>query len=645
MSKVSEQKPLQKEVARAWDLALTGTPVLYLSGPITTGKRFVDLLRARQASTEAIERVRRENIDELLAAARQLRLQRNSVVVEPGSLEVRDWSQSDYHTLWEHLIEHHASAVVFMPGWEYSIGCTKEFGHALRKDIRMETLGGNPLSREEGIALLRAAELDLRSNGDSDRLLALAEELRSLRQGLAIETSSYVVSHAKRKDESLDFLAKQGMNVAQFVSFSPEAGKPYLAHARICDWTPSTKTSSRDLIRLLLERSSDGLVNIRSFQPHDAQSREFIYGLGNIDEAVNAVSRLSREGMHTIVNETIDVHDGGVSGVLMGGVMEFSPDDTPRCVEKPGTASLPRGIGRELLAAVYSVPIDLAVPFATRLEFSIHPRPRGWKRTNVLVWEFSDERFVDLRPDVKWPNNFSRMLGDKTFGLLIADQFGLPVPHTTVINRRIAPFSFGRDTGWHERWIRTAPLEQMPGLFSTYRGWTDPFALMKTEDAAGTKISSVLSQAGVYPAFSGALIVSADGRIIIEGRRGAGDSLMLGETQPEDLPENVVNDIHEVYRRAEAAFGPVRFEWVHDGRRLWVVQFHRGATETTDLWLTPGDADSWIEFDVAAGLSVLREVVSTLPPNTGIVLSGRIGLTSHLADLLRKTRTPARMKN
>ena len=57
--------------------------------------------------------------------------------------------------------------------------------------------------------------------------------------------------------------------------------------------------------------------------------------------ATSVLKRFSSQGLHTIVNETVDVNDGGVSGVLMHNVLEYSPDDTPRCVEKPGVASLP----------------------------------------------------------------------------------------------------------------------------------------------------------------------------------------------------------------------------------------------------------------------------------------------------------------
>ena len=103
-----------------------------------------------------------------------------------------------------------------------------------------------------------------------------------------------------------------------------------------------------------------------------------------------------------------------------------------------------------------------------------------------------------------WPNRFSRLLGDKAFGLLVADLLGLPVPATTVVGRRVAPFGFGRPTGGGERWLRTCPAEPVPGRFMTQRGWRDPFALLAAEDPSGTDLVAVLAQEGVRARWSGA---------------------------------------------------------------------------------------------------------------------------------------------
>lgn len=644
MSMLDTATVSHEAIVQAWDCAFAGSKVTYLSGPITTGIRYVRCLQSGGSSAW----VRKANSDDMLTTATWLRSKRNEIVIEPASFHLAQWSQEDYHRLWERFIERHVRLVIFMPGWEHSIGSALEFAHASANDIRTETPSGSQISIADGIALLTAARDQLRgyvANGD---LVELADQLDKVvgRLGRLLRSPSIVVSEDIRKDASLNLLAERGLNVAQFVSFSPENRKPRQAYARIAGRSANEAFPDlRSALEALLRASADRSINVRSYEPHDPQSREFLYGLTSVDDAAAAVQRLSADGLHTIVNETIDVKDGGVSGVLMGDVLEFAPDDTPRCVEKPGTASLSRGLGRELLATVYGFVIDLPVPFASRLEFSLHPRPRGWRATNIISWEFAGQEQIVPPARMVWPNKFSRLIGDKTFGLLIAHHLGLPVPRTTVVNRRVAPFSFGRSTGWDENWLRTAPPEQIPGLFTTHRGWIDPFELLRTEDPTSVGIASVLSQAGVYPAYSGALIVGADGETIIEGRAGTGETLMLGEGKPEVVPSGILQDVQEVYNRAEAALGPVRFEWVHDGKRVWVVQLHRGATESTLVRLTSGEANDWVEFDVTAGLTALRTLLGGLPPNTGLVLRGRVGLTSHMADVVRKSRAPARMTN
>jgi hypothetical protein len=87
--------------------------------------------------------------------------------------------------------------------------------------------------------------------------------------------------------------------------------------------------------------------------------------------------------------------------------------------------------------------------------------------------------------NIRWPNRFSRFIGDKPFGLLIADLLGLPVPKATVVGRRVAQLRFGRPTGGGEAWIRTCPTVQVPGKFTTQRGRRDPLESIASEDPNG----------------------------------------------------------------------------------------------------------------------------------------------------------------
>jgi hypothetical protein len=445
-----------------------------------------------------------------------------------------------------------------------------------------------------------------------------------------------------RKDRSLDELARIG-NVAQFVSFAPEAGATAQQFSRVAGHEPNAKfTTNRNALIELLASSSDRSINLRSFTPESPQSRAFHYGLKSHDEASSLLDRLLSEGMFVIANETVDVNDGGVSGVIQGDVIEFAPDDTPRCVEKGGTASLPTDLGLSILNCVYGFRPEVVDAGRGRLEFSIHPKPRGWRQTHTLMWEYEKTARVPTQARLTWPNKFSRHIGDKAYGLMIADAMGLKVPRTTVISRRVKPFLFGQHTGSQEIWTRTCPREQEPGRFTTGKGWLDPFALLAAEDPQGVSIASVLSQAGVPARFSGAAITDSEGKPIFEGIAGEGDAFMLGKKSPERMPDSVLKEVAETYNLARRKLGAVRFEWVHDGKQVWIVQLHRGGTSSVAATLVPGEASRWEVFEVSEGLEELRRLLHSLPGDVGICIKGEIGLTSHFADLLRKTNRPSR---
>lgn len=446
-----------------------------------------------------------------------------------------------------------------------------------------------------------------------------------------------------RKDHSLDKLAKVG-NVAQFVSFAPLDGKIEQQFSRVAGYDPNyTFATNREALISLLAGSPDGTINLRSFTPDSPRSRDFHYAIASVEEAHSILDRLSSDGLFVIANETVDVSDGGVSGVIQGGVIEFAPDDTPRCVEKEGVASLPLAWGLAIIRRVYGFEPDLVDAGKGRLEFSVHPKPRGWKKTHTLMWEYEASDSAPANSDLRWPNRFSRHIGDKAFGLLVADLIGAPVPRTTVIGRRVAPFSFGEPTGSLEVWTRTCPVEQEPGRFTTVKGWVDPFQLMHKEDPAGSAIASVICQAAVRARFSGAAITSRLGEPVIEGALGEGDRFMLGQRSPEDLPHVIVADVERAYQATASILGPVRFEWVHDGERVWIVQLHKGGTSSDAAMLVPGEPAEWAVFRASQGLEELRIFLAELPKDVGVRIEGEVGLTSHFADLLRKTKRPARI--
>lgn len=249
---------------------------------------------------------------------------------------------------------------------------------------------------------------------------------------------------------------------------------------------------------------------------------------------------------------------------------------------------------------------------------------------------------TELRAETRWPNRFSRFIGDKAFGLLVAHTVGLAVPLTTVISRALPPFTFGESTGIAEKWIRTCPVEQVPGKFTTQRGWRDPYKLMMDEDPKGDMLASILSQEGVEAVYSGALVTTPEGTQIIEGVKGSGDAFMLGQMAPQSLPDNVIQGVRRLYEKAELNLGPVRLEWVYDGSRAWAVQLHKGATVTTGRIVYPGKANLYHEFKLSEGINALRSLISKVEgTDDGIIVSGDVGVTSHIGDLLRRAKIPS----
>jgi hypothetical protein len=447
---------------------------------------------------------------------------------------------------------------------------------------------------------------------------------------------------APLKDAMLDRLAETG-NVAQFVSFSPDL---QLRFARLPDFGHRSG-SLQEAIDLLFKNSPEKKINVRSFRPDHPRGNEFIYGLELPEIAISHVRRLSADGLYTIVNETVDIHDGGVSGVLWGDTIEFAPDSNPRCVEEPDVCVLPRALGLRLLSTVYSFEPELAFAPGQRVEFSVHPVPRGVRRSHTILWELESREPLQARPLPCWPNRFSRFLGDKLFGLLVADALDLPVPHTTAISRRVAPFRFGRHTRSLVVWLRTCPREQVPGLLTTTRGWQDPFALMALEDPSGQSVPSVIAQSEVTPVCSGSLITERDGALLIEGVTGRGDAFMRGDVAPCPLPAEVNQAVEELHRNAAKRLGgPVRFEWVFDGAKVWIVQFHSGRTETQGVVIFPGSAKRFHRFPVERRLADLYDLAKKIEGSgDGIVLVGSVGLTSHMSDILRKARIPAYLES
>lgn len=442
------------------------------------------------------------------------------------------------------------------------------------------------------------------------------------------------------KDARLDQLASMG-NVAQFVSFGPDLQQRF---SRISGLEPNHYFANpRKAVMALLEHSPERKVNIRSFKPDDPQGHEFIYGIDSVDTAEQEIIRLATSGLFVITNETVSVNDGGVSGVVHGNVIEFAPGATPRIVETGRIVSVSRDIGERLLRNVYGFIPELPTEPELRTEFSIHPIRRGFASERTIIWELQELPTSHLHAIPRWPNAFSEFVGDKVFGLLLADAVGLKVPRMTVLCRNVAPFTFGDQTGSEVKWLRTSPRTPEPGFFPTVRGWTDPFELM--QKAVGQeRLSSIIVQDEVQARFSGALLTDRDDKPIVEGVTGFGDDFMLGRVGPSRLASDLVHRLEDLHAMLLRYVGGIRAEWCFDGKTVWVIQLQQEVAVSAGHTIVPGRVESELEFDVSDGLSGLRELIQLIEGKTvGIKIIGDVGITSHIADVLRRHRVPSRI--
>lgn len=448
------------------------------------------------------------------------------------------------------------------------------------------------------------------------------------------------------KDEMLDWLAERGANVAQFVSWGPDGSQRFTRISGIS--SDSRFTSIGEAAIAIYEKIETPSVNLRTFLPDKPDGNPFEYGLMDPRAVEEKVTGYINQGFHVIINETIRVNDGGFSGVLLGYLMEGAPNETPRCVEKPGCMRLPRKLGFKLIQQVYGFHFHLPFAEDSRVEFSVHPHRVGYNKDFLVIWqEETYQGQLPSSPKIFWPNKYSQIIGDKAFGLLIGDLIGMPVPRTTVFGRHIPQFTFGTPTNSGEPiWIRSAPKIQAPGQFTTRRGHADPFAIMQQEDPDATKIAAILFADGVTARYSGSAITDKSGQLIVEGCESYGDRFMIGTQSPEPLPERVKQEVKFLSSRLREELGDVRFEWVYDGEKPWLVQLHIGRVETFQDIIYPGKPKRWITFGVENGLEGLRKTVDTVKnKNVGITLVGDVGLTSHFGDILRKAKIPSRLRS
>jgi hypothetical protein len=175
------------QLVQAIACVVDGKTATYVSGPITTGPHFINWyvqtgFRLTHGSSAYVDALRREvvsvNQTKIEEVARQTR-RTGRVVIEPATLEVSGWGQTDYVSFWLKVIDAFARELVMVPQWQYSLGCGAEFRHAISTGVVVRDNKGEFIDEETGMNMILEAARDIEARGHNfEFLMKLAAKLR-----------------------------------------------------------------------------------------------------------------------------------------------------------------------------------------------------------------------------------------------------------------------------------------------------------------------------------------------------------------------------------------------------------------------------------------------------------------------------------
>jgi hypothetical protein len=241
------------------------------------------------------------------------------------------------------------------------------------------------------------------------------------------------------------------------------------------------------------------------------------------------------------------------------------------------------------------------------------------------------------------------MLGDKAFGLLVAEAAGLPVPRTLNFNPRLFPFSFGQSTGTGRVFTRPCPEEKEPGYYPSAEGWHNPYDVLAghilqpialRSDPSPAPLASIIIQEAVAAQYSGRALFRAADDIEIQGVAGEGGNFMLGEQKQEKLPKKIIQAVQMTYEYAHHIVGPAGIEWVFDGNTVWVVQLNFADSQNRQVVFDKNI--EWVEFHFSKGMleDFRRKVMELRGTGKGILIIGDVSPLSHLGEIAENQSVP-----
>ena len=161
-----------------YESVLDGETACYCSAPVTSGKRYIDWLKRIGKNFADIDAAHADyhehHFQEVIAPNRahaqriiqKLRTERGQVVIDPTAIPyIEGWTQHDWRSFWQRVIERYVRTAFFIDDWQYSNGCVYEFWVAHKKGIPTLDEKGRALTLEAGITLIEKALAEMRQQG------------------------------------------------------------------------------------------------------------------------------------------------------------------------------------------------------------------------------------------------------------------------------------------------------------------------------------------------------------------------------------------------------------------------------------------------------------------------------------------------
>ncbi len=195
LSILPREHSLQLQLAIAAFGCIDADSIVYISTPVTTGKRLYEYMKKKGLKTPDAAKADKEefyknvislNIQDSLAWAKIWRTKTKGAIIAPAEFEkcraLGDikWSQDAFMGMWLTLIDNKATALIMQDGWVYSDGAAEEYLQAIcmqaglrqRNNIHVMDTAGRQINLDEGIISLAEAFKDLHQRGLSPERLA-----------------------------------------------------------------------------------------------------------------------------------------------------------------------------------------------------------------------------------------------------------------------------------------------------------------------------------------------------------------------------------------------------------------------------------------------------------------------------------------